>query len=584
MAIIIDNVADSTRRLFDKTGQKLFEIHPPQRRFKWKKKQVVQLWEDILAAHDNNRKSYYLGTLLLVPLDADRVKVSVIDGQQRITTLSILVGVLRDRCKEFSEKSSQHKKALEHREKTAQELLSRLDNSGNPVHWVVKLQYPDNDTYVKLVKETGSTQSYTSQEGLLAEAAKTLIDSVAEFLETSDPEDKLQELFDFVIDKVKLLPIEVPSESEGYLIFDTTNTRGLHLSPSEALKARLATIARKDLGISQELIAKWDTAARKLESEGQPIDAMDDYIHAVWSSEHGYTSKRTLEKIASKLDDTPNLLKSFVEDVDSYIDSYIAVVSPRGNPSLNEDLKDLKNLNKQSHAFLMAVHKHNPDRFEEAVDIVLSLQIRNVTIGLEPPRDYEKDWPKWAVSVRKGKLDKAFDEIRSRMQADDQFIERFETRIVKSAATARHLLRRLDPISRPGSGVQPQGVDVEHILPKSVVSKLVNLKKLTKNTSQWIDDLGYEQPESEQEKEALGNELNKYLNMLGNQALFDNKANRGVKDRPFSEKKEKFYSEQKLELTKTLYEKEDWSVGQIKARQKEMAKAAPHIWRKSKWK
>ena len=147
----ISEGAISTSGLFSEANDLLFAIHPPQRRFKWKNQQIDQLWQDILTAHEANRDSYFLGTLLLVQLDESRT-VSVIDGQQRITTLSILLAVLRDHCNEFP--------SLSTRADGIQRLISRVDNDGKPVGYlVVTLQDPDNQVYKGLVKEHGSTKS-----------------------------------------------------------------------------------------------------------------------------------------------------------------------------------------------------------------------------------------------------------------------------------------------------------------------------------------------------------------------------------------------------------------------------------------
>lgn len=555
--------------LFSEISGLLFEIRPPQRRFKWKKQQVDQLWEDIRTAYTDNRDSYFLGTLLLEPLGDGRV--SVIDGQQRIATLSILLAVLRDHCMEFPD--------LKVRANGIQRLISRVDNDGNPVgSLVVTLQEPDNQIYIDIVKQPGSTASAFSQPGLLSAAVKMLRTHVTQHINVPNRQESLRGLCEYIQTKIMFLPLEVRNEVEGYLVFDTTNTRGMRLSPSEALKGRLATIAREDSDLSVELITRWNTAAKKLEDAGLPIDAMDDYLHAIWCSREGYTTKRTLDRVASKLANTEDL-KDFVEDLNSYCVSYLAVLSPTGKSSLTEDLKDLRGLNVQSNSLLTMVNKHSPGRFEEAVGLVLSLQIRNVTMGPEQANRYEKLWPKWAGLVRKGGTDKAFDEIRSYMVSDEDFRRQFEKALVVSPGTVRHLLRRLDPISRPGSGVQPMDVDVEHVLPKSVVTKLTEGKKLTKNVKHWIEDLGYDIPKTLEEKRNLGKKLDPLLNMLGNRALLNDKANRGAKDLRFSKKKD-FYKKQALELTKTIAKYEKWGLSQMSEKQKEMAKNAHRIWPK----
>ena len=566
----ISEGAISTSALFSETSDLLFEIHPPQRRFKWKKQQIDQLCQDIITAYKANRDSYFLGTLLLVQV-TDSGTVSVIDGQQRITTISMLLAVLRDHCKEFP--------GLSTRADGIQRLIGRVDNDGKPVgSLVVTLQDPDNQIYKELVKEPGSTQSSPSQQNLLSRAVKTLTEHVERNINVPDREESLRDLCEYIQSKVMFLPLQVASEGEGYLVFDTTNTRGLRPSPSESLKARLATIAREDSHLADELITKWNAAATKLENAGQSIDAMDDYLHAVWCSAEGYTPKRTLDRIASKLT-VPNRLSDFVKDLDSYCDSYLAVVAPTGKSSLTEDLKDLNHLNVQSHSFLMTVHKNSPDRFEEAVDLVLSLQIRNVTVGPYQANEYEKDWPTWAMLVRAGQIDEAFDDMRDRMVGDEEFLQHFEKEVVASSRTVRHLLRRLDPISQPGSGVQPVEVDVEHIIPKSLVAKLVDGKKLTKNAKRWIEDLGYEIPSDFEQMRDLGTKLRPFVYMLGNQALLNDKANRGARDLPFDKKKD-FYKKQALELTKVLLESENWGSDQITRRQNTMARNATTIWRK----
>ncbi len=555
--------------LFSEINGLLFEIHPPQRRFKWKKQQINQLWDDLVTASNDARDSYFLGTLLLVELGDGRV--SVIDGQQRISTLSLLLAVLRDHCRKFSD--------LSERAGGIQRLLSRVDNDGNPIgSLVVTLQEPDKQTYIDLVKQPGSTESLPGQPSLLSSAVKLLRENVTSHINVPDPQEKLRNLCEFIQTKVMFLPLGVGNEGEGYLVFDTTNTRGLILTPSEALKARLATVARQDSDLSAELITRWNSAASKLESANLAIDSMDDYLHAIWCSKEGPISKRSLYRVAAKLTHSDDL-KEFVKDLDTYCDSYLAVASPSQGSSLSEDLRDLRGLNVQSAGFLTMVHRHFNNRFKEAVGLVLSLQIRNITVGPHQANVYEKDWPKWARLVRNGDAEQAFAEIRSQMVSDEEFKQSFGRASAASSITVRHLLRRLDSISTPGSGVQPMEVDVEHVLPKSVISKLTKDKILTKNVKRWIQDLGYSIPSTSKAQLALGAKLDPFLNMLGNQALLNDKANRGARDLSFAKKKD-YYKKQALELTKTLASHEAWGVKQIRDRQKTLAEKAPLIWPK----
>lgn len=572
-AIKIDEGALNISTLFSAEGyNKLFKVRPPQRRYKWDKNEVTQLWSDILNAHNKKQSKYFLGTLLLVAPDNTEGEVLVIDGQQRIATLSILLAVLRDCCRDIA--------GLHGRADGLQRLIARVDNDGEPIgSLVVTLQDPDNDKYISSVKDLDSTTSLPSPKSAPADrvfpAVRIMSNLVNSYINNEpDTEKTLHDLCEYVQTKVELLPLEVASEGQSYLVFDTTNTRGLRLSPAEALKARLATIAREDTALSGDLINKWNKAAIELERAGLRIDAMDDYLHAIWSSKQGYTAKRSLDKI--KVDGEAGLI-ALVNDIDSYSSDYLAIVSPSGNARLSQDLRDLKHLNVQANSFLTMVHRHAHTRFDEAVQLTLSLQIRNITIGTKRPNSYEKDWPNWAKLVREGHAGQALGEIRDRMVSDIEFIKSFNEATIKSTATAKHLLRRLDPISNSESGVLPYEVDLEHIFPKSVVDKLLKKKNLTKNTRTWIEDMGRSVQEAVVDSQSLGQEMALYLNMLGNQALLNLHRNRRGRDKPFADKKA-YYKNQALELTKDLANLPQWDIGEIKKRQEKLAALAPKIW------
>ena len=567
--VTISDNERSPNQLFSEFSGLFFEIRPPQRRFKWAAKQVGQLWQDIIRAYNNNKESYFLGSVLLVPIQDTNNKASVIDGQQRITTLSLLLAVLRDAALDLQ---------LAGRADGIQRLIGRVDNNGNPTgSLVVTLQEPDDQVYSRLVRERGSTKIKLAEKSLLIQAVEALQERLAFHLASSaDKVQELNKLGDYVQDRVKLLPLEVASEAQGYIVFDTSNTRGMRPTPSEALKAQLATIPRDNFQLADRVIGNWDAVARKFESAGLGIDVMNDYVHSVWCSKKGYTPKNNLVHIATELENNGGL-PGFLKDLEDYCDSYLAVVAPTQSSSTTEDLKDLKGLNVQSNSFLTMVHKHSGDRFEEAVGLVLSLQIRNITVGPHQANAYEKAWPKWAILAREEKSDDAFAQIRSLMVSDEEFILAMEKSYLPSAVTVRHLLRRLDPVSQPGSGVQPVEVDVEHIFPKSVTKQLSGGETLSPRVEQWIKNFGHEVPKGPKEKKELANSLRPLLNLLGNQALLNNKANRGARDKAFVTKKP-FYEKQALELTKALADYESWGESQTMSRQKEMAKRAPEIW------
>ena len=88
-----------------------YQIPDYQRPYSWKTEQVEQLWDDLYAAFQSNDESYFLGPLVLAkprgPAATTDDRLEVVDGQQRLTTLTILLAVARDRHLE-GDKQVQH--------------------------------------------------------------------------------------------------------------------------------------------------------------------------------------------------------------------------------------------------------------------------------------------------------------------------------------------------------------------------------------------------------------------------------------------------------------------------------------------
>ena len=566
----------SSQELFSPPGQ--YTVKPPQRRYKWRASQVKQLWGDIVNAYRQGQSSYFLGSLILERLENNTF--SIIDGQQRVVSLSLLVAALRDSCEAIG---------LQDRVTTLQKLIAQVDYDGKPVGpLVLKLQDEDNSIYQDLVRTVGATRSdltpSNGQKQLLVEAVRTFCGLIDDYLDvSSNKETDLKNLCNYVQDDVKLLPLAVESEAQAHLVFDTTNTRGLPLSPAEALRARLSVSVRDNYQLAQELVEKWNDTGKKLEQAGCPIDAMDQYLLAIWSSKHGHTTlKKLATEVMDKLNKGEENPEALVEEIGSYISHYLGVIRPAGQGTLPENLRDLSKLGvTQAIGFLTMVHRHAPTRFSEAVELTLALYVRNLVMGNSQPHDYQNDWPRWARWTRNGQVVEAFDAIRNAMEDDDVFRHNFSNKEIKNAEIARHLLRRLDPVHQNSSGVILEAVDRDHIMPNSVVTKLTNGVGLPPNIRTWLSDLGYESiPAPLEERKELGKSLEHHLNMLGNQALLQQSWNRKEKDRPFASKKAAFAT-QGLLLTRELKDCESWGLLEIEKRQSELAEKAVTIWQKN---
>lgn len=589
---------------------KFYIVVPPQRRYRWKAIQVKELWDDILKARKNSagKEVYFVGTIFLLRLKGTKASHHVIDGQQRLTTLSLMIAVLRDIC-------LLHDDLIE-RASFLNKHIDDTDPDGNSRGHVLTLQPQDDTTYQHWVSGNQSTinpapkPKTAEYKSNIFQAVKKLRELVADHLAISgiNESDELKSLSDYLTGKVTLLPIIVEKAQHADQIFDTTNTRGLRLDIHEQVKASVAIEIRNDSILSDAFNKIWNTAATKLENNDLDPKAMDNYLLTLWAARFGHESVGKLRglftgkfKEEGKCNDSCECkenceckvgnedcehkldYKEFITDIGSYIDSYVSVRNPSDHTDTSEDLLDLSRMGViQAFPLLTAVHKHANDRFVEAVAAVLTLHTRVMIIGNKQANFFPTEWLNWTRDVCKGKIGPVLDDIISRLPSDSEFLETFLSNgIVNQAGAARHMLRRLDLVVSYASGVHIHEVDVEHILPKSVSTKLTNESNLGPDQLSWLSSLGHlPLPSTPQGQRKLGETIVGYTNKLGNIALLHQTPNRAAKDKPLQAKL-LGYSEMKLTLSNEIASETKWTNEEIDKRHQRLSELIVQAWPKA---
>src|SRR5436305_1358204 len=93
------------------TEQIRYEIPPYQRPYSWQTENVQQLMEDLWSAYKSDDSEYFIGSLITIEREKDRL-YDVVDGQQRLTTLNLLFARLRDRITDGAAKEELGKRIL----------------------------------------------------------------------------------------------------------------------------------------------------------------------------------------------------------------------------------------------------------------------------------------------------------------------------------------------------------------------------------------------------------------------------------------------------------------------------------------
>lgn len=267
----IDGKGRTVRELL--AGRK-YSIDYYQREYKWQQKQVAQLIDDLankfLDSHEegNERSAvaeyghYFLGSIIVSDKDGQKF---IIDGQQRLTTLTLLLIFLHNQ-------------------------LADSEQQGQIADLIFSQKYGKRSFNLDVPERTPCMEAlYAGREFPDADVSE----SVGNILERySDLEERFPEklagttlpyFVDWLIENVHLIEITAYSDGDAYTIFETMNDRGLSLTPADMLKGYLlANITDPDHRIHASQV--WKERVRALNEIGKDEDA--DGIKSWLRSQH----------------------------------------------------------------------------------------------------------------------------------------------------------------------------------------------------------------------------------------------------------------------------------------------------------
>jgi uncharacterized protein with ParB-like and HNH nuclease domain len=197
-----------------------YRIPDYQRPYSWGAEQIEQLWDDLYFAMDENEETYFLGPIILIgPNDG----FEVVDGQQRLTTLTILFCVLRDlHCKD---------------DNTLKNSIKSLVDKKYRLRLITQQHYQN-----QFEKEVLENVAFPKEELTKKERERNkFINAALIFKEKLASLDKkeIRKLIDFILDRVIMITITCPNKPFAIKLFQILNTRGLDLNQSDLIKSYL---------------------------------------------------------------------------------------------------------------------------------------------------------------------------------------------------------------------------------------------------------------------------------------------------------------------------------------------------------
>lgn len=225
-----------------------FAIPDYQRPYTWGIEQATQLLEDLYDAVERSPdEPYFLGSIVLVK-DPNAPLAQVIDGQQRLTTLTMLLSVLRELCDESKDADNLDKLIWEPGD-TIQELESRPR---------LRLRPRDEDFFRKHVQDRGGLDILSTGAAPANDAQSCIeasINELANLLRAKSPQARLT-LAKTIVQRTFLVVVSTPDLTSAYRIFSVMNSRGVELSPADIFKSKVIGALPEEL--KQKYAGKWE--------------------------------------------------------------------------------------------------------------------------------------------------------------------------------------------------------------------------------------------------------------------------------------------------------------------------------------
>lgn len=444
-----------------------FRIPDYQRPYAWSTEEAGQLLADLVDALERaEAEPYFLGSIVLVK-DPISPGAEVIDGQQRLTTTSLLLAVLRELSAD-SAVAAELDELLMEPGKVLQGLAARPR---------LTLRARDAFFFHDHVQAKGQLdQLVAMSDGALKTDAQRAIRDNASLLRTqllTWTDTRRTALAQLLIQRTYLVVVSTPDLQSAHRIFSVMNARGLDLSPADIFKSQV--IGALPAGASDDYAKKWEDAEEDLGRD----DFADLFLHVRMIFARKRAERELLKEFPEQVLNgyLPDRPKEFVDDVVvPYANAYAITrkadyVASTGADLVNLWLRRLAPLdNNDWRPPAMWALRHRPhdpqwlaaflQRLERLASSMFVRRVyatpraqRYAALLTQLDQGHGLDAPAFELSVEE-KVDT---------------LERLGGEVYQVGKIVKHVLLRLDDMlaNQPGVAYQHAVVSVEHVLPQS---------------------------------------------------------------------------------------------------------------------
>lgn len=547
------------RSSFPNYTTKKVVIPPFQRSYSWEQTHVSRFWEDIITFHqqlgkENNQETYFLGPIVILPT---KERILLLDGQQRLATATILLGVIRDIARSKGGQSGADLARdiqrdlilVDDDENTFALTMNELDE---PYFRATIQEDPPIDVKVKLRSHRLVRQAKNF--------CQSKIEEQIDGLSSKELVSKLKSLRRTIDSLLKIVAIEVLSEEEAFLIFETLNDRGLRLAVPDLV---LNYLMRSAVNEEERIRVRegWNSIVENLGPRNISL-----YLRHMWVSRYGDVKSQGLfSEIRDNLTRHKISSLEFTNLLSNESQQYVGIVNLErsvlgtGSFSYVEGIIKYLEADRALPLLLSGIVCLNQDDFRKLSHAVVTVVIRHsVFAGLNP-------------LILENTLYTAARALRNKFE---------ETNDSKmSLNEAKEILQKINP-SQEEITVKYQDIFLTKKQAGYIIYSIANrIQSKTKAIEISHNSIEHVFPENAQIDEWSNiDDLESYVWHLGNLAVLEETYNRGVGRKGFEEKR-KIYIKSEIQMAKDIsndYEK--WDLGSIFNRARSLVKVASEVW------
>ena len=538
-------------------GNKQFLIPVYQRYYSWDIEQCRRLWNDIVDMQKRNKAGHFVGSIVNIAEQAMPTgvqKYMIIDGQQRMTTLTLLLLALRDYAIQHPEDTTINSRRIDN-------MLLKNEYEVGDERYKLLLTETDRDILIHLVESKPIPDGTKSR----------LIDNYKFFSgKIADRDLQPAEIYES-IGKLQIVNITLDrTMDDAQAIFESLNSTGKELSESDLIRnyVLMGLEPSEQTYVYEHL---WRPMEQLFVYETQD-SVMDSFFR------HYLTMKLTRIPKQGRVYEEFKLyhlncefatIRELCQDLLNYAKFYTDIVFKRSNNAelkrLYEDIVDLRM--EVSYPFLLKVHNDcaegtiTEDNLKEILRLCISYVLRRSICDI-PTNSMNKTFATLRNSIRPDDYMnsvKAFFVLQDTYKEfpdNDKFMAAFMSRDIYTMRARNYILSRLENFGNKAP-IIIENYTIEHIMPQN-----------TSLSAEWQKELGTNWKEIQKT----------YIHTIGNLTL--TAYNSEMSDRPFMDKMNMpgGFKESALRLNAYLVKLTEWNEDHIKERAQQLAAKAVQIW------